>query len=264
VPLTDAANQCCRLCGGGLCKKFTKRLLGKYDVDYLECEHCLSLQTTEPFWLSETYGGTLPNLDYGAARRAMRTCALVLMSTAILGISRKSRVLDFGGGDGFVCRLLRDTGFEAYVFDRYAKNAYAHGFSREPSDRYDVVCAIEVFEHLATPNVELAVIFSSQPQVVVIATDSYHGQGPDWPYIGSDQGGHVFFYSAKAMSLIGARYGYNVLSHDSSTIFFKGPISRIRRAALALSLRPLGLLFGRLWAQLIRPRRDTSQSAVAH
>lgn len=261
MSLDNVPLQRCRLCSGSLSRKFSLAVLGKYDVDYLNCEVCKSLQTAKPFWLDETYGGTLPNLDCGAARRALRTCSLIFLASTILGLGQRCRLLDFGGGDGFVCRYLRDIGFDAFVYDKYCKNVYAEGFSKEPGGAYDVVSAIEVLEHLAEPNIELSMIFSLRPSAVIVSTDLYRGQGHAWKYLGPEQGGHVFFYSENALKLIATRYGYTAILHDSSTVFVRERVSRLRRAALALSLRPIGLLLGRLWLQLIRPSRSDEVAA---
>ena len=245
----------CRLCEGGVERQFTLRVLGKYDVDYLRCAECGSLQTVAPFWLGETYGGDLQNLDTGAARRAARTCAIILLATTVLGIPRTASVLDFGGGDGLVCRMLRDAGYDSYVYDKYAKNFYADGYAGHPDRGYDVVCAVEVLEHLAVPTRELDMMFSALPQLVMIATDRYHGQGPEWPYLGSDQGGHVFFYSDEAMAFVAKRYGYDLVTYGTTAVFVKRRLSRWRRAALSAALRSGSLLAGRMWLQFLRPQR---------
>lgn len=246
----------CRLCNSGTNLRFVLRVLEKYDVEYRECPHCHSLQTTAPFWLSETYSRSLPNLDIGAARRTLKSCSAVLLASRILSLHRDSTVLDFGGGDGFVCRILRDLGFDAVVYDKYARNTYADGFEGKPDGKYDIICALEVWEHLASPKEEIDLIFAQRPNMVLVSTDMYDRQGADWTYLGPDQGGHVFFYSAEAMKFVAARYGYDVVVEGSTSVFSKSGISLWRRIALSTALKPIGLLFGRLWLQLIKPRRN--------
>jgi hypothetical protein len=179
----------------------------------------------------------------------------VLLSASILSIGRSSTIMDFGGGDGFVCRLLRDLGFDAVVYDKYVKNTYAEGFQGSLGRRAQVITCFEVWEHLSRPSEEIGVLFSSEPDLVVVSTDIYRRQGPGWPYLGSSQGGHVFFYSEQAMKLIAAKYGYNVITRDSTTIFSRARISLWRSLALNQALSPAGLLLGRLWSQLLRPQQ---------
>lgn len=257
MPANNGRSQdCCRLCGFPVDKRLSLRVLDKYDVDYLVCQNCESLQTSTPFWLSETYSGLLPNLDFGAARRALRSCAVVLLASKTLAMSRSSQLLDFGGGDGFVCRSLKDVGFRAFVYDKFATNTYADGFRGNPDEQYDIVCAFEVWEHLERPNEEIERLFSKRPKLVIVSTELYEGQGSDWGYLGPGQGGHVFFYSKQAMSLIASKYGYDLLQRDSTVIFSRSTIPFWRRFSLTCALSPGGLLLGRLWIQAIRPHRE--------
>ncbi len=245
----------CRLCGSATETKFTLKVLDKYSVGYMECLHCEAMQTSAPSWLGETYSGQLPNLDVGAARRALRSCAVILLATEILRIPRGSTLMDFGGGDGFVCRLLRDLGFKSFLYDKYASNNYAYGYAADPSQHYDIITCFEVWEHLPMPSQDIAYLFSKSPSLLVVSTDIYEGQGPDWGYLGPDQGGHVFFYSKKAMKYLGQKFGYDVVTRDSTTVFSKAPLKGWQSAALNFALGPLGLLIGRLWMQLIKPQR---------
>ena len=245
----------CRLCGGVTEHKFSLRVLNKYDVGYWSCNSCLSLQTDDPFWLSETYGGTLPNLDTGAARRALRTCAITLLAAKVLRVPMTARLLDFGGGDGLTCRLLRDSGIDAYVYDKYVNNFYADGYSGNPNANYEIICAIELLEHLRQPALEIGHIFSNYPEIVIISTELYKAQGSDWAYLGPAHGGHVFFYSMQALKLLAERHNYTLFMQNNTAIFARGQPPRWQRILLSLILRPEVLLGGRIWMQTIRPRR---------
>lgn len=246
----------CRFCGSPTTKQFSLRVLGRYDADYLRCVACESLQAASPFWLNETYSGLLPNLDQGAPRRALKSCSTVMLVAKILSVAQGSSVLDFGGGDGLVCRLLRDVGFDAFVYDKYSQNFYADGHTGDPSRYYDIVCAIEVWEHLNEPAETIELLFSKRPRLLVISTGYYRGQGPDWAYLSPRGGGHVFFCSMRALSILAARHGYDLVVRDSTAIFSRDRIPSWRRLAVSLSLSQIGLLAGRIWMQMIRPHRD--------
>jgi len=211
----------CRLCGGALCESFKKEVLRRYQVRYLKCASCHSMQTEAPYWLDEAYRTNLSSLDTGAAQRNLRNLAASYAVAHVFGVRN---LLDLGGGDGLLCRLLRDTGLNCYVRDRYAVPSYAQGFDQPDFDAPDMVTAFEVFEHLPHPAKDLAEFFSSQSRVVLVSTEVYASQGPDWWYISAESGQHVFFYSRQALILIGQKFGYSVLLSGEFILFIRTDI----------------------------------------
>src|SRR5262249_43503280 len=158
-------DQNCRLCRGPLRRRFALRVLGKYDVGYFLCQDCGSLQTQPPYWLAEAYGHNLSNLDTGAAQRNLHNLAACY---ALAKLCNLRNVLDVGGGDGLLCRLLRDYGVNCFVRDRYARPAYAQGFTEPDFRQPDLVVAIEVIEHFANPGPELDELFGTGAEVFLI------------------------------------------------------------------------------------------------
>src|SRR5258708_7007906 len=106
----------CRLCGAETDRSFTATILNKHCVGFNKCQDCGSLQVDQPYWLEETYGtANILSLDIGAANRALSSFGLTYLISKILNV--RGQVLDFGGGDGLLTRLLRDIGIDAYCFD---------------------------------------------------------------------------------------------------------------------------------------------------
>jgi Methyltransferase domain len=223
----------CRLCNAATIPLFRKSVLGKFDAAYLECTGCGSLQTEEPYWLADAYADDA-SLDPGAVQRCLHNLGLTLAVSRTLGLRR---LLDYGGGYGLLCRLLRDAGVDAYSFDRYRKTGYAAGFDAAPTEPFDLVTAFEVLEHLANPGVEIDEIFLARPRAVLASTEIYRGQGSDWWYLAPIEGQHVFFYSAKAIQLIGARYGYDVLFGRGFILYSRNPLSAWHRFILTRLVR---------------------------
>lgn len=116
--------------------------------------------------------------------------------------------MDLGGGDGLLCRFLRDRGLNGFVRDRYASPTYAQGFDKPDFDCADLVTAFEVFEHLPEPRTDLHEFFSQRPPILLASTTQYTGQGPEWWYISPESGQHVFFYSRLALERVARDYGY--------------------------------------------------------
>lgn len=227
----------CRLCGGALAHAFDGRLLRRPAVGYFECADCGSLQTEEPTWLDEAYGaGNLSRLDTGAAQRNLDNLGAVLMLARLLGLRR---VIDHGGSDGLLTRMLRDRDIDARVYDRHAEPRYAAGFDlREPEATApaDLVLAFEVVEHFAHPSQDLRALFAPQPHALLVSTDVWERQGPHWWYLAPDTGQHVFFYSRRALGQVAEREGYRLLRVGGYWLFLRQAAFPRWRAALASRL----------------------------
>ena len=88
------------------------------------------------------------------------------------GVGPQTRCLDWGGGNGLFCRMMRDQGYNFFNDDKYAEPFYCAGFTadHENIENYDVVTSFEVFEHLAAPKRELAAILELKPRLWVFST----------------------------------------------------------------------------------------------
>jgi Methyltransferase domain len=227
---TLVSDEACRLCDGHLVPKFSLMALRKYEVQYFECDRCGSLQTESPYWLDDAYSSNLSNLDTGAVQRNLQNLAAAYLVSKIFGVND---ALDFGGGDGLLCRLLRDYNVNCYVKDRYAVPTYSQGFSEPDFAAPNLVLAFEVFEHFATPARELEDLFRSRPTVLLASTEIYCRQGAEWWYLASESGQHIFFYSEKALQMIAAQFGYSHLRSGGFVLFVRKAGNSGLRALLA-------------------------------
>jgi hypothetical protein len=241
----ECRQQSCRLCAGQLSRRFNLRVIGKYDVQYYECINCRSLQTEEPFWLAEAYAQNLSNLDTGAAQRNLHNLAACY---AVAKLFNLSNAIDIGGGDGLLCRLLRDYGINCFVKDKYARPAYAQGFTEPDFQKPDLVLAFEMLEHLVNPSTELDDLFGPTPDVLLLSTGIFTTQKEDWWYLAPESGQHIFFYARKALDLIAAKYDYRLILSGGFILFVKSErLTRIKSLLAKL------LLTGRI-CRLIRSR----------
>jgi len=224
----------CRLCGGSLTALFSKTVLGKYAVTYFKCSGCLSLLTERPYWLDEAYQkSNLANADTGAAQRNLRNLA------ATYGISKllkAKNVIDIGGGDGLLCRLLRDYQINCYLQDKYAIPTYAQGFTEHNFASPDLVLGFEVLEHYPNPIADLDNVFSYNPRAFLLSTCIYSDQNKDWWYLAPESGQHVFFYSNTAMEMIANKYQYGLVTCGDFILFFKNP-SFLKKLGAKILLR---------------------------
>lgn len=207
----------CRLCGGTLSPRFQLLVLHKHRVSYFECQTCHSLQTETPYWLEEAYQkSNLSYLDTGAAQRNLNNQALCLALARLFGAKN---VVDRGGGDGLLCRLLRDHGLNCFVSDKYAQPTYAQGFTSPTFTQPDMLIAFEVLEHFAQPKEDVKDLFSTNAKIVFASTLPYTNNGQDWWYLSLDSGQHVFFYSPQALQMIAKNHGYEVMIRDGYALF---------------------------------------------
>lgn len=251
----------CRLCAGPVALAFETALLGHHRVKFYRCTVCESLQSEAPYWLNEAYKSALVDSDTGAVYRSL-TCQAVIVAIAKSLRLKEGRFLDYGGGAGLLCRLLRDAGLDAYTYDKYAEPVYARAFSVSPESlsncSFSLIAAIEVLEHSAEPSTEIGRLFSMRPQILFATTVPYRGEGSEWWYIGAKYGQHVFFYSSKALKMLADRYGYQYFGLEDFHVFSRVRLSLARRVALRLGLSKAGRRMVSIWMAATRRARFAS------
>ncbi len=224
----------CALCGGALSKRFDLTVLYKYEVAYLECAQCLSLQTDFPHWIGEAYSQNLSSLDTGAAQRNLHNSAACYVVAKMFGLNN---AVDIGGGDGLLCRLLRDHRINCFVTDKYARPTYAQGFTEPDFTTPDLVISFEVLEHFQNPGTDLEELFRLKPKVLLVSTAIYKKQDKDWWYLSPESGQHLFFYSREAIEFIGRKYGYQFVISSGYILFARqGLLGSVKAAVLKVLL----------------------------
>jgi len=226
----------CRLCGGALKNIFSQKVLGKYDVLYYKCAYCHSLQTEAPYWLDEAYKiNNLSFMDTGAAQRNLYNLAACYIISKIL---KANNVIDVGGGDGLLCRLLRDYKINCYVKDKYATPTYGQGFAEQNFDTPDLIVGFEVLEHYSNPISDLENLFSYRPRALLLSTAIFTNEHQDWWYLAPESGQHVFFYSKKAIAMIATKYKYDLVM-SGGFILFVNKASMLTKLASKIFLNSL-------------------------
>lgn len=201
------------------------------------------MQTEEPYWLDEAYlGVNKRNNDTGAVQRIINN---FVAAYCVSKIFKLKNIVDIGGGDGLLCRLLRDAELNCYVDDKYVKATYADGYTVPNFTNAELILSFEVIEHFPSPSLNLSKLFSLDPQVVMLSTLVYEGQDSGWWYLAQDGGQHIFFYSKKSFTLISKKYGYNHF-YAGHYIFLTKSKSIIKKWIIKILLNKISL-------QLIKP-----------
>jgi Methyltransferase domain len=185
-------------------------VLGKHDVQYFLCTQCGFVQTEEPFWLDEAYDRAITASDVGLLGRNIYT-AKVTIAMIRAFFDGSGRFLDYGGGYGAMVRLMRDAGFDFYRNDPLCENLFAQGFDADldGGQRYELVTAFEVLEHLVNPFDELTTMARLADHIFV-STNLLPPGPPEpgqWWYYGLEHGQHVCLYTVKALGCIAERLG---------------------------------------------------------
>ena len=213
----------CRLCSETISKSiFSATLLGKV-VRYFDCSICGYVQTEQPTWLTEAYAEAMNDSDTGVMSRNIANTSLTLATLVLMG-QAKSSIVDYAGGHGFMVRLLRDIGVNAFWSDPYAKNLVAKGFEYLGKEKKNIqlVTAFEAFEHFTNPLEEMQKIFAIAPNILIstaiIPTPT--PQPLDWWYYGLEHGQHIGFYKLKTLNYLAKKFNLNLISDGVSNHFF--------------------------------------------
>lgn len=222
VPLSADPTTSCKICSA-ICPLFDvvdfhkscnegRLPVSGRPVYYYRCPNCGFLFTRSfDRWKPEEFSQFVYNQEYAAVdpeysgARAKRNSANFL---SMFGNRLQSlRLLDFGGGSGVFAACLRESGCSAESFDPF------DGSSAPPTDgqRFDIVTAFEVFEHVVDPTRCLQDIdrLLKPDGLLAISTRvndgkeglQQIGQRLNWWYA-SPRNGHISLHSKRSLTLL--------------------------------------------------------------
>ena len=209
----------CKICGRPSPAWSKALILKKYTVQYYCCEQCGFIQTEEPYWLNESYADAIARNDIGMASRNIAMTGLT-QAIILACFDCNARFIDYGGGYGLLVRLMRDRGLDFYRYDRYTPNLFAQGFeaNNEGNDQYELLTAIEVFEHLANPMDEIRQMLRFSHSIL-FTTFLVHVPPPSlesWWYYSLDHGQHVALYTLRSLEVLAQKLNLNLYSNQHS------------------------------------------------
>jgi len=210
----------CRLCSSAISGQFANAKIFERHVQYYECKSCGYVQTEEPTWLDEAYASPINPSDTGIMARNLSNVGLVLASLTLMK-ERRGKVVDYAGGHGFLVRLLRDKGIDAFWADPYSENLVARGFEYS-GEGASLVTAFEAFEHFVNPVEEMERLLAISPNILLTTTLAPRPapQPSDWWYYGLDHGQHIGFYRVETLQYLAEKFGLNLLSNGVTTHLF--------------------------------------------
>ncbi len=220
----------CKICQTPAHPAFRAQVLGQYDVQYFACPNCQFLAPEDCHrWLPEAYSSAITSLDLGLLKRNLELREVV-EAVARTHFNPNGKFVDYGGGYGVLVRLLRDRGLDFYRQDIYAENLFAKNFDLADADteRFELLTAFEVFEHLEDPAAELEKMLSLSENIL-FSTELQphaHPNPQSWWYVLPEIGQHVALYSRRSLAELASHMGLNFYTNGKNLhLFSRKPIT---------------------------------------
>jgi SAM-dependent methyltransferase len=225
IHLADESKSC-RICGDSLDYKWSLKVLGgRHLAQYHECRGCLSLQVVNPTWLDEAYAEEsrplANNPDQGRFSRNFSAYGTFVALHEAGVVPERPVVLDFGGGYGLLAQMLKSGGYDAWQVDPYvpvpflAADRCLSTLDDFPEAGFDLIFSLEVLEHLTDPIATLEGLARRlKPEgTLMLSTGIYHpgGHNHQWPYLATEGGQHITFWSHPALVYAAGRLGFSSL-----------------------------------------------------
>ncbi|MCI0474133.1 MAG: class I SAM-dependent methyltransferase, partial [Ignavibacteria bacterium] len=134
------------------------------------------------------------------------------------------KFIDYGAGYGVFVRMMRDRGYDFYWQDRYCENLYAKEFEYKNGDKYELLTAYEVFEHLPDPVPEINLMLKHSDSILFSTYLLPEGNPKpgEWWYYATDHGQHVSIYTRKSLEVLAGISGKRYYTNGKNIHLFSG------------------------------------------
>ena len=196
------------------------------DVDYYRCGGCGFLFT--PFingWSAERLKREIYNDEYllvdpdYVSLRPKNNATLI---SNLLGHRQSLALLDYGGGNGELARELRTYGFiNVQSYDPF------YDTDGRPTERFDVVLAFEVMEHVPDPHEVFGIVATLLKEnglflfSTLLQPEEIENLGLGWWYV-APRNGHVALHTSASLRIAADRRSLKFGSFDQLLHFASG------------------------------------------
>jgi 2-polyprenyl-3-methyl-5-hydroxy-6-metoxy-1,4-benzoquinol methylase len=190
----------------------------KQKIAYYKCSSCGFIQTEEAYWLEKAYSSVIAKTDIGLISRNIIFSNLTeTMLDHFFSDTKKA--LDYGAGFGMFVRIMRDKGYHFLWHDDYCQNLFAETFEGTLTEKYDVLTAYEVFEHLPNPIETLEKLLSLSDTIIfsTVLNDGIE-DFDTWWYRAEASGQHISFHSTQSLQFLAKKYNLNYYCANGKTL----------------------------------------------
>ncbi len=221
----------CKICGYTATEFSKAELINKYNVKYFFCAHCRSVHTEDPYWLDDAYSEAIAAGDVGLVDRNIKFSKITKTLISIF-FNTNGSFLDYGGGYGLSVRLMRDSGFDFYHYDKFCPNLFAKGFdaSANKVNAFALLTAFEIFEHLVQPidDIEKMLSFSKNILFSTLLLPQKVPKPESWWYYALDTGQHITLYSFDTLNFLAHKFGLHLHTNGINLhLFTEKKISKL-------------------------------------
>jgi hypothetical protein len=214
-----------KVCHEELANNFPKT---KILINYFLCEYCKFcfapefLDWSDADFKNKIYDDQYILIDPGhAGWRAQENSKNIIDGFKIID---KIKHLDYGGGNGLFCEILRSQGWDSENYDPF----YDGQIIDIKPNSYNFITAFEVFEHMPFVNKFMLdmVKFCSDDAIILFTTllsdgNIHEDQDLDWWYA-APRNGHISLFSKKSLQILAQKNGFQFGSFSNNFhIFFK-------------------------------------------
>lgn len=213
-----------KLCGDARGEFFGLSGIPVYYALCGNCGFCFAPEFAD--WTLEDFEKKIYNGDYGTIdpdylELRPRANADHLIST-FGDRARSFTHLDYGGGNGLLVKLLRESNWQSVSYDPFVDRNVA----LERLGKFDLITAYEVFEHVPDVRVLMSNLRSLlAPNGLVLFSTTlsdgniHPGQRLSWWYM-SPRNGHISLFSGKSLAILAQGSGFNFFSFSADVHAF--------------------------------------------